>query len=331
MTEREASAEPSAEAEKEEQQQQQTSAPRPYAAFRLHPFSPDDMGLWLAQVECACRVAGITDDSVKFDLVAANLPQSVAMQVRDVVTAKPPSYDALTTALQDRLAQNRTARLTSLLRHQQLGDQRPSQLLRNMRTELGAAPGGGGQQDVELLRMLFLQRLPPPVRAALSLLAEETPLDQLATAADRYLDASAAAASGPLGIAAVAVNGSAPPAASAAAALPTALHPAHEGVLTAMQGVIASLTSAVSRLETAVSDRERPPSRHGSPRRPECSCGHRSDSPAQRWPARAARTRSQSRGRRREDQDGLCYYHSRFGEDAHRCRPPCSWQGNALA
>ena len=63
MTEQEASAEPSAEAEKEKDQEQETSAPRPYPAFRLRPFSPDDMGLWLAQVECACRVAEIIDVS----------------------------------------------------------------------------------------------------------------------------------------------------------------------------------------------------------------------------------------------------------------------------
>ena len=105
------------------------------------------------------------------------------MQVRDVVTAKPPSYDALSAALQNRLTQNRTARLTSLQRHRQLGDQRPFSpppppAAQKARTELGAAPGAAdGQQDGELLRRLFLQRLLPSVRAALSLLAEETPLD----------------------------------------------------------------------------------------------------------------------------------------------------------
>ncbi|KAF0299962.1 putative nuclease HARBI1 [Amphibalanus amphitrite] len=42
-------------------------------------------------------------------------------------------------------------------------------------------------QDIKLLCMLFLQRLPQATRATLSLLAEDTPLDQLATAADRWL------------------------------------------------------------------------------------------------------------------------------------------------
>ena len=297
--------------------EQQQSA-RSFAAFRLPPFSAEDMGLWLAQVDCACRVAGIKDDAVKFDLVAANLPQAVAMQVRDVVTASPPNYQALTTALRDRLAQSRADRLTSLLRHQQLGDQRPSQLLRNMKAELGAA--GDGQQDVELLRMLFLQRLPPPVRAALSLLAEQTPLDQLATAADRYLDASVAATG--MGIAAVTASEPAP------AVLPTP----QDSMVSMMQSMGASLTAAVGRMEAALTDRERPVPRHSSPQRnSNCGCGHRCEGQTQRRLGSRGRARSQSRGRGQQDDNGLCYYHARFGEEAHRCRPPCTWQGNATA
>ena len=322
MTDR--SAEPSAQQAQQPAESQPAagaaSSPRSYAAFRLPPFSPDDMGLWLAQVECACRVAGITKDDVKFDLVAANLPQSVAMQVRDVVTAKPPSYDALTSALRDRLAQTRAARLTSLLRHQQLGDQRPSQLLRNMRTELGAA--GDGPQDVELLKMLFLQRLPTPVRAALTLMTEDTPLDQLASAADRYLEASATA-SGGLGVAAVTISEPVQ-----AAAAPPSVPAYSDAGLSVMQGMLASLTAAVGRMESALTRRDQ--ERHSSPRRvTECSCGLRQGSSPQQQSGRASRPRSQSRNRRQ--QDGLCYYHARFGEDAHRCRPPCSWQGNATA
>jgi len=29
--------------------------------------------------------------------------------------------------------------------------------------------------------------------------------------------------------------------------------------------------------------------------------------------------------------DGLCYYHHRFGDKAHKCRPPCTWTGNGAA
>lgn len=38
-------------------------------------------------------------------------------------------------------------------------------------------------------------------------------------------------------------------------------------------------------------------------------------------------------GRRQENNDGLCFYHRRFGNKARRCIPPCSFasQGNARA
>ena len=172
---------------------QSSAAARPFAAFRLPPFSANEAELWLTQVESACQVSGIVDDTVKFHLLAANLPLDVAAQVRDVVTAKPPSYSALKEALKDRLTQSKAVRLSELLRNQQLGDQRPTQLLLRMRSELGAA--GDATQDSQLLRTLFLQRLPQSARAALSLLPEDTPLDQLATAADRFLASSTASIS----------------------------------------------------------------------------------------------------------------------------------------
>jgi hypothetical protein len=27
----------------------------------------------------------------------------------------------------------------------------------------------------------------------------------------------------------------------------------------------------------------------------------------------------------------MCFYHRKFGADAHRCQLPCSWQGNVQA
>ncbi len=67
---------------------------------------------------------------------------------------------------------------------------------------------------------------------------------------------------------------------------------------------------------------QRPPSR--SPSRPQQpqqrDRRRRGAAPAA---ARAAPSTSPS--------DGLCYYHASYAENAHRCRPPCSWQGNGQA
>jgi hypothetical protein len=47
------------------------------------------------------------------------------------------------------------------------------------------------------------------------------------------------------------------------------------------------------------------------------------------------RSKSPGRGKRRQtpggSAGGLCYYHATYAERAHKCRPPCSWAGNAPA
>ncbi len=36
-------------------------------------------------------------------------------------------------------------------------------------------------------------------------------------------------------------------------------------------------------------------------------------------------------GKKRSGRNGLCFFHIKFGEKAHRCEPPCNWEGNNLA
>ena len=298
---------------------------RALASFRLPPFSAEEPELWLTQVECAFEVAGVTSTDVQFKLLVANLPMSVASQVKDIINASPGSYADLCAALRQRLAHSRAGRLEALLRHQQLGDQRPSQLLRRMKSELSAA--GDVPADSGLLRTLFLQRLPHVVRAALALLPENHPLDDLALAADRFVEASepsldlvASTSATPSSMAPLS-GVTAPPAVGARdAPVP--------GMVDLMQGMVAAITSAVGRLETALGERSRTPSRQASPRRRsdrDCNCGRSRNSSPRRQSA-AGRSSTPSR-----QGEPVCWYHRTFGEDAHQCRPPCSWTGNDSA
>ena len=272
-----------------------TSDPRPSATFRLPAFSPEEADLWLVQVDCAFDVAGITDNATKFKLLVANLPVHVASQVRDVVTATTPSFADLVTALRTRLAQSRASRLETLLRDQHLGDLRPTQLLRNMQHALG-----GSQDETGLLRTLFLQRLPQTTRAALALLPEDTGLDDLAGAADRFQEASQSAVV----------------AATVPAAAPEPKCSCRSPADTDLAAAVAALTATVARLEAG--QRRQFDSRRRSRSRP------RRD---QSRPA-AAEPSAAAAGSRQSADDELCWYHQRFGTDAHRCRQPCSWQGN---
>ena len=91
--------------------------------------------------ECVSDVASIRSSATKFKLLVANLPTSVAPQVRDVIVTRSGDFKALSDALRQRLAQSRASRLKGLLRHQQLGDCTPSRPLRNMRGQLTTAAG----------------------------------------------------------------------------------------------------------------------------------------------------------------------------------------------
>lgn len=285
-------------------------ASRPVASLRLPPFSMEETELWLSQVECALGVAGITDDLTRYQVLVVNLPTEVAVQVRDIISSPAPSYTALTTALRERLAQSRASRLEALLRHQQLGDQRPSELLRRMQGELAMA--GVAQADDGLLRTLYKQRLPHSVRAALSLLSDNTPLAELASAADRFMEANAAAPSSSAYSSVCAIQQ--PSAAAAPAATPAPA--ASPSALDQLTASVAALTAAVSQMQTDIQGMQHPQ--------------HRSHSRG-----RSASRSAQGNTQRSPSRSRLCYYHWRFGSAARKCAEPCSWQqqqpGNDLA
>ena len=276
----------------------QPAAVQHFTTFRMPPFVPEEPELWLLQVQCAFEVAGVTNDELRFKLIVANLPPNVAAAVKDVIRTSR-SFVALSTALQNRLAQSRADRLKTLLSHQQLGDQKPSALLRAMRSEMAAT--GNAPVDTELFRTLFLQRLPQPVRAALALLPADSSLDRLAEAADRYLEAS-----GPDPRIAAVAYVPPPPAAMPPAVPPPATEAAPSPGLDA---VVASLVAKIERLEDS------------NRRLEEAVVRGRSQSrrrPLRRPPTPKRRSNSPSPAR-------MCWYHDRFGSDARRCTPPCSW------
>ncbi|XP_064465246.1 uncharacterized protein LOC135376678 [Ornithodoros turicata] len=280
--------------------------------MRLPPFWSHNPCVWFLQVECQFALGGITSQLTKFRHVVSVLPQDVAAQVVDILSAPPAAneYDALKTAVLERTTASERKRFKELLSSEDLGDRRPSELLRHTQGLLGER---ALSFDASLLKQLFLQRLPTTVQMILAS-ASTLPLQELADLADKILEVS---------LPSISAMPAAPPLPSAVS--PAASSPSAQVRLTSPSGdSIAQLREDFGRLSAMVASvlSSRAPSHTDpvSPRR------RRRDRPRS-----ASRSPSRRRSPRRPLQDepiGPCWYHQRYGSEARRCTRPCTWTEN---
>ena len=152
---------------------------------KLPSFWPSDVELWFSLCEAEFDACGITRQESRFGHIARTLPPEVAQEVRDLIVTRPATdpYDALKAAVIKRTSVSEQRRLRELLNDEELGDRKPSQLLRRMQQLLGPR-----KFDEVLLRQLFLQRLPTHVQSILAVSKDTVSLEGLAELADRILD-----------------------------------------------------------------------------------------------------------------------------------------------
>ncbi|GFT37378.1 uncharacterized protein TNCV_4285251 [Trichonephila clavipes] len=108
--------------------------------------------------------SGISNDTTKYIVVAA-LDKNVLDFVVDILLNPPPDdkYETLKNALLSRLNDTEESRLKKLLTDMKLGDRRPSDLLRQMKSLVGSSISD------ELIKSLWLQGLPRQTQAILSI------------------------------------------------------------------------------------------------------------------------------------------------------------------
>lgn len=152
-------------------------------AVKLPEFWKNDPAMWFAQAEAQFALANVVRDDTIFYYIIAKVDQSVICHIADLVTAPPTNdkYLAVKQRLISRFQLSAEGRLERLLNACDLGDMRPTQLFAKM-TEL--APGLNVTN--ELLKMLFLQRMPPNVKAILTISDGTT--GKLAEMADKMME-----------------------------------------------------------------------------------------------------------------------------------------------
>ncbi|XP_026461133.1 uncharacterized protein LOC113362848 [Ctenocephalides felis] len=153
-------------------------------SVKIPPFWENSPDLWFSQIEAQFDIATITNENTRFSYVIANLEEKQAQEVEDVIKQPPTEnpYSYLKKVLISRLCASEETRIKQILSEEELGDRRPSQFLRHLRSLAGHTTIGES-----MFRSLWMQRLPAYIRAILQTQCD-LPLDKLAATADKILE-----------------------------------------------------------------------------------------------------------------------------------------------
>lgn len=153
-------------------------------SVKMIPFWRSNPQAWFLQLESQFDLAGINQEQTKFNHLLGALDESVFGELSDLI-ANPPRENKFTVfkeALISRLSKSDNHKIKQLLNELVLGDSRPSHLLREMRT-LGA-----GKFSDEILKSLWLQRLPSHIQGILA--CSSGSVDELSVMADKIIEVS---------------------------------------------------------------------------------------------------------------------------------------------
>lgn len=149
---------------------------------RLSDFWPDQPRVWFIRTEAILTPQKLGDEA-KFDLIISKLSKDVIAQVTDILINPPTTgkYEFLKNRLLAIYEESHNRQIEKLISELELGDQKPSHLLRRMK-ELATDKF----QD-DTLRVLWQNRLPAQVRAVLAV-SEGKDLESIAAIADKVAE-----------------------------------------------------------------------------------------------------------------------------------------------
>lgn len=149
---------------------------------KVPPFWKQNPSLWFKQLEAQFANSQIVNDLTKFNTIVGIIESDILSSVSDIVLNPPANnlYDTIKKRLIQQFSDSDNKKLKNLLNNFNTGDMKPTDLLRKMR-ELSC-----GKVGDDLLKTLWLQKLPTTIQAVLSTRTEN--LDQLMILADAMFD-----------------------------------------------------------------------------------------------------------------------------------------------
>lgn len=167
-------------------------------AVRLPPFSTQEPVSWFRRAEIQLRLRKITDPQTKADYVLEAIPETLFPQISAWLDQQDDviQYDDLKAFLLKEYTLSTSDRAKRLLDmpHHPLGDRMPRQIwneIQSLARLPQVDPATGKNKRIDLMRELWLQTLPPAIRAAIPD-SDDLEMDALVTKADSLLNASKA-------------------------------------------------------------------------------------------------------------------------------------------
>lgn len=275
-------------------------------ALRIPPFWRDQPRLWFVNFEAATAELKRSQNQLA-QMVIAQLEKQDIQELTDILY-NPPAQNYYST-IKERLIRlyedSDSKQIKKLLSEMELGEQKSSQLLRRMR-DLAR-----DKFTDDTIRIMWMNHLPAHIRSVL--IVSETfnnkaSLDELAALADKMLEESPQ-------IAAISTPHFAAPQIAAVSTQHFAAQPASSQ---ASNVDTQFLINEIRRLSLEVAELRSRPQRNDNYNR---SMNNRT-----RFRSRS-RNGSQTQDRSRKNSPmPYCYYHHRFGMDAKKCSPPCSFK-----
>jgi hypothetical protein len=285
--------------------------------LRIPPIWRDKLRAWFTHFE-AIMMSQKKGDQAMYELVLGQLERQDIDEIYDILIRPPTSnkYQVIKQRLLEVYEESEQRNVQRVLAGIELGDLKPSQLLRRMKMLCGE------HLSEETLRSKWLMQLPNNVSSVLAL-SEKASLQEIALMADKMMEQQTRHE-----VSVIQQHTHTPevlvphqevfsigqPYSSPSTSSSASKH-------RILEDKIDKLTEAITQLVAAQAHNQRGRSPQRNWR------GRRDPSSGQRF---RTRSQSQRRGFRSHrsvtpTNSSLCYFHQKFGQDAYKCTQPCTF------
>ncbi|GFR27780.1 retrovirus-related Pol polyprotein from transposon 17.6, partial [Trichonephila clavata] len=150
-------------------------------SVKIPPFWEEKPEIWFFQVEAQFSIANINQEETKFNYLVAQLDPKFIENIWDIIQSNEKNkYSCAKSRLLSTFKESEEKSIKKLLTGISLGDMKPSQLLRKMKSL------AGDNITEKVLRILWLDKLPDSIKNILVVSSEN--LENLSVMADKIFE-----------------------------------------------------------------------------------------------------------------------------------------------